>query len=632
MAALDILSTCNFVNYFGKNTKLDEVEVAPILMQKGKTKLAIYGLGNIRDERLNRIFASKKVKFLRPQEDPESWFHVFVLHQNRIAHSPKNFIQETMLPDWMNLVVWGHEHECNIVPIESAVGKFRITQPGSSVATSLSEYESKRKNVALLQIHGTQFRLFPLPLRTVRPFLMDEIVLSSVPELQNPPKNANINELIAKVLNEKVEEMIKRVREEDRQFLASEAQHVVNVDDDENTDKTDPRMPLIRLKVEYSGFSTMNAQRFGKQFVKRVANPADILLFYRRKTTSLFGSRPALRSAAEAEVLARATRIPDPIDQTNMEELISSYLGQEILAPHLLVDRDFQEALHKFVEKEETDAFAALLQGSLNGMQQFLEAEKEVTGTEDPKQVLELMAERTRRIKTERAENDQSVKFESQRSRAEGAGDAGSEDQMDVDAPAASVASKRQSDTFKTPTKPAKASGKATAAKGRGAKAAATSVSAPNSTVASRSRARILDDEDEQDDQNDDLRAPPLDLNAFEDDDVEAQNLMITPKATPRANVKPEPAKSVSPRKTPTSALKRKAAALDDEEDDVKDEEMSTPPAKRAKIAASASNSAKKAGKTGTMAIDLTDDDDDVDEHTTPAVKKSIVGTWKRKT
>lgn len=29
-------------------------------MQKGKTKLAIYGLGNIRDERLHRMFFQKK--------------------------------------------------------------------------------------------------------------------------------------------------------------------------------------------------------------------------------------------------------------------------------------------------------------------------------------------------------------------------------------------------------------------------------------------------------------------------------------------------------------------------------------------------------------------------------------------
>jgi hypothetical protein len=34
--------------------------VYPILMSKGKTKVALYGLGNIRDERLYRTFAAGK--------------------------------------------------------------------------------------------------------------------------------------------------------------------------------------------------------------------------------------------------------------------------------------------------------------------------------------------------------------------------------------------------------------------------------------------------------------------------------------------------------------------------------------------------------------------------------------------
>ena len=52
-------------------------------MQKGPVKLALYGLGSIRDERLHRTFLNQNVKMLIPKEDPESWFNVFVLHQNR---------------------------------------------------------------------------------------------------------------------------------------------------------------------------------------------------------------------------------------------------------------------------------------------------------------------------------------------------------------------------------------------------------------------------------------------------------------------------------------------------------------------------------------------------------------------
>lgn len=33
-----------------------KVRIAPVLIQKGATKLALFGLGNLRDERLCRLF------------------------------------------------------------------------------------------------------------------------------------------------------------------------------------------------------------------------------------------------------------------------------------------------------------------------------------------------------------------------------------------------------------------------------------------------------------------------------------------------------------------------------------------------------------------------------------------------
>lgn len=55
-AALDILSRAGLVNYFGKADNLSNIEVQPILIDKGGTRVALYGLGSIRDERLHRIF------------------------------------------------------------------------------------------------------------------------------------------------------------------------------------------------------------------------------------------------------------------------------------------------------------------------------------------------------------------------------------------------------------------------------------------------------------------------------------------------------------------------------------------------------------------------------------------------
>lgn len=39
----------------------DDVEVHPILIQKGPTKLALYGSGSMRDEKLDRMWQENKV-------------------------------------------------------------------------------------------------------------------------------------------------------------------------------------------------------------------------------------------------------------------------------------------------------------------------------------------------------------------------------------------------------------------------------------------------------------------------------------------------------------------------------------------------------------------------------------------
>ena len=78
-----------------------------------------------------------------------------------------------MIPDWVDLVVWGHEHEFRIEAVESDVGTFRIVQPGSSVATRLVEWESVAKKVTVLEIAGSEFRVRPVRLANVRQGVQD---------------------------------------------------------------------------------------------------------------------------------------------------------------------------------------------------------------------------------------------------------------------------------------------------------------------------------------------------------------------------------------------------------------------------------------------------------------------------
>ncbi|KAG1117425.1 hypothetical protein G6F42_013440 [Rhizopus arrhizus] len=134
LCALNLLQVSGLVNYFGASQSIENVEIHPIIMRKGNSSLALYGLGNIRDERLHRQWRSGHVNFVRGAED---CFNLFVFHQNRARHGPTSHIPEEFIDGFIDLVFWGHEHECRIVPV--SFEKFDITQPGSSVATSLRQ-------------------------------------------------------------------------------------------------------------------------------------------------------------------------------------------------------------------------------------------------------------------------------------------------------------------------------------------------------------------------------------------------------------------------------------------------------------------------------------------------------------
>ncbi len=70
LSALDTsrfaLTQVGLVNYFGKHVQVDDLHVAPVLLRKGRTVMALYGLGNVRDERLYRAFVEKRVNMLQP--------------------------------------------------------------------------------------------------------------------------------------------------------------------------------------------------------------------------------------------------------------------------------------------------------------------------------------------------------------------------------------------------------------------------------------------------------------------------------------------------------------------------------------------------------------------------------------
>jgi len=83
LAALDILQVSGLVNYYGRTPESDNIEIKPVLLQKGNTKLALYGMSNVRDERLFRTFRDNKVKFFQPSTQKDNWFNLLSVHQNQ---------------------------------------------------------------------------------------------------------------------------------------------------------------------------------------------------------------------------------------------------------------------------------------------------------------------------------------------------------------------------------------------------------------------------------------------------------------------------------------------------------------------------------------------------------------------
>lgn len=159
-SAIEILHSVRLLNYLGKTADPETISIAPVCLAKGDTRVALYGLGNVRDDRLYNTFERGRVSWrrpvleARPNDDPAvaaigervlfptlnpdgtvrtmseasiaasegefspdgRWFNVAVVHQNRNRHAREynSHLDPEWLPPWMELAVWGHEHESRL--------------------------------------------------------------------------------------------------------------------------------------------------------------------------------------------------------------------------------------------------------------------------------------------------------------------------------------------------------------------------------------------------------------------------------------------------------------------------------------------------------------------------------------
>ncbi|XP_075238122.1 double strand break repair nuclease mre11 [Lycorma delicatula] len=348
LSSLDLLSVSGLVNYFGKWTDLKQISISPLLMRKGVTKLALYGLSYIKDERLSRLFRDRKVQLYQPKEATDEWFNIFVLHQNRANRGINNTIPEDALPKFLDVVIWGHEHECRIRPEINPIQNFSVIQPGSSVATSLCEGEAQPKHVGILKIHKKKFELEPIKLKTVRPFIIDTVVLSKI----------NMNSV-----SDKASEEVQDYLEKHVNYLLEKSKSQLSGDEGQ------PEVPLLRVRVEYSNeVQTFNPLQFGLKYTDKVANSRDIILLKKERM-----KQDVKESADLNEELMKNT-LENANAYEKLELVVEKYFND--VAPDkglkLLSVKGLNEAVSYYIEKADTDAVSDLIAHQINKSAKFL--------------------------------------------------------------------------------------------------------------------------------------------------------------------------------------------------------------------------------------------------------------------
>lgn len=384
LCPMDILHATGLINHFGKVIESDKIKVVPLLFQKGSTKLALYGLAAVRDERLFRTFKDGGVTFEVPTMREGEWFNLMCVHQNHTGHTNTAFLPEQFLPDFLDMVIWGHEHECIPNLVHNPIKNFDVLQPGSSVATSLCEAEAQPKYVFILDIkYGEAPKMTPIPLETIRTFKMKSISLQDVPHLRPHDKDAT-----SKYLIEQVEEMIRDANEETKQKLA---------DDGEGDMVAELPKPLIRLRVDYSApsntqssidYQVENPRRFSNRFVGRVANGNNVVQFYKKRSPVTRSKKSGINgtSISDSDV---EKLFSESGGELEVQTLVNDLLNKMQLS--LLPEVGLNEAVKKFVDKDEKTALKEFISHEISNEVGILSTNEEFLRTDDAEEMKALI-------------------------------------------------------------------------------------------------------------------------------------------------------------------------------------------------------------------------------------------------
>lgn len=215
--------------------------------------------------------------------------------------------------------------------------------------------------------------------------MLKDIKLSEQENLD--PEDPDVLETMDEILSQEVEGMIETLRKE---WMKQPWRR-------EQDREEDFPLPLIRIRVDHTGFPKLNIQRFGAKFVGRVANPEDLLLHHKQR-------KIAVRSgAAEAGLLLNrdggllADIHADPDGPPPIHEMVSAVLSQSNQRLSVLSDVQLGRAVAEYVEKHEAQAITNFVEEALGRLQLDLDRDKEI-GTKGREQIETAVAERLDRV------------------------------------------------------------------------------------------------------------------------------------------------------------------------------------------------------------------------------------------
>lgn len=244
--SLDLLEKAGYIKYIGKFVNYENLLIEPFIIKKGKLRIGIYSLGHLKDTMLNYFLREHRIKFVKHDSLD---YKILMIHQNRyrgpkLGCPAKNcFDVSTLPPDFFDLILWGHEHQCYKELIHMTEFNLHVYQPGSSIATSLSKMEAIEKHVGILTFTKERLDLKPIRVNFQRRMIVEEFVLKEL-----------INESTLNIISEEIIQS----------YLVTK--YMLREEDDP------AKLPLIRVKIFMNDTDQLNQIELEGMFEKYVAN------------------------------------------------------------------------------------------------------------------------------------------------------------------------------------------------------------------------------------------------------------------------------------------------------------------------------------------------------------------------